>query len=92
MQALVIVTFGRAWPRLPLPGVIVWACVIQVTGGPVMTEVKPVTRWNSTDLSGLRTFLDGPLACVAAVLVYNGMASVKLDDSLFAIPLGKLLE
>ena len=31
-------------------------------------------------------------ACVAVVLAYNGKEAVKLDERLFAIPLGKLLE
>jgi predicted AAA+ superfamily ATPase len=54
--------------------------------------VKAATRWNVADLSGLRAFLDRTPACVAAVLAYNGSQAVKLDDRLFAIPLGKLLE
>jgi hypothetical protein len=31
-------------------------------------------------------------ACVAAVLAYNGKEAVKLDERLFAIPIGQLLE
>lgn len=55
-------------------------------------EVKAATRWSASDLSGLRAFLDRTPACVAAVLAYNGKESVKLDERLFAIPLGQLLE
>jgi predicted AAA+ superfamily ATPase len=55
-------------------------------------EVKAATRWNEGDLSGLRAFLERTPACVAAVLAYNGKEAVKLDERLFAIPLGKLLE
>ena len=50
------------------------------------------TRWNGGDLSGLRAFLERTPACVAAVLAYNGKEAVKLDERLFAIPLGKLME
>jgi hypothetical protein len=55
-------------------------------------EVKAATRWSEGDLSGLRAFLERTPACVAAVLAYNGKEAVKLDDRLFAIPLGQLLE
>ena len=55
-------------------------------------EVKAATRWSESDLSGLRAFLARTPACVAAVLAYNGQQAVKLDEHLFAIPLGLLLE
>ena len=55
-------------------------------------EVKAATRWSSSDLSGLRAFLERTPACAAAVLAYNGKEAVKLEDRLFAIPLGGLLE
>ncbi len=55
-------------------------------------EVKAATRWNASDLTGLRAFLERTPTCAAAVLAYNGKEAVKLDDRLFAIPLGKLLE
>jgi predicted AAA+ superfamily ATPase len=55
-------------------------------------EVKAATRWSGSDLSGLRAFLERTPACVAAVLACNGKEAVKLDERLFAIPLGKLLE
>lgn len=54
-------------------------------------EVKAATRWNASDLSGLRAFLERTPACAAAVLAYNGKESVKLGERLFAIPLGQLL-
>jgi uncharacterized protein len=55
-------------------------------------EVKAATRWRDSDLSGLGAFLDRTSACVAAVLAYNGKEAVKLDDRLWAIPMGQLLE
>lgn len=55
-------------------------------------EIKAATRWTDSDLSGLRAFLERTPACVAAVLAYNGKEAVKLDERLFAIPLGQLLE
>jgi predicted AAA+ superfamily ATPase len=54
-------------------------------------EVKATTRWNESDLSGLRAFLERTPACLAAVLAYNGKEAVKLDERLFALPLGHLL-
>ena len=55
-------------------------------------EVKASTRWNQSDLSSLRAFLDRTPACTAAILAYNGAEAVNLGDQLFAIPLGRLLE
>jgi predicted AAA+ superfamily ATPase len=55
-------------------------------------EIKAATRWTDSDLSGLRAFLERTPACVAAVPAYNGKEAVKLDERLFAIPLGQLLE
>ena len=57
----------------------------------VAIEVKAATRWSDSDLSGLRAFLDRTPACGAAILAYNGWEAAKLDDRLYAIPLGHLL-
>ncbi len=57
----------------------------------VAIEVKAATQWNAGDLSGLRAFLDRTSACVAAVLAYNGKEAVKLEERLWAIPMGQLL-
>ena len=54
-------------------------------------EVKAATRWSESDLSGLRAFLGRTPDCVAAVLAYNGKEAVKLEDRLWAIPIGHLL-
>lgn len=55
-------------------------------------EVKAATRWNESDLSGLRAFLERTPDCIAAIMAYNGKESVKLEDRLFALPLGQLLD
>ncbi|MBX3744927.1 MAG: ATP-binding protein [Verrucomicrobiae bacterium] len=54
-------------------------------------EVKAASRWTDGDLSGLRAFLLRTPDCVAAILAYNGKEAVKLEERLFAIPLGHLL-
>jgi predicted AAA+ superfamily ATPase len=66
--------------------------VIEVNRKIVGIEVKAATRWSENDLSGLRAFLERTPACGAAVLAYNGKEAVKLDDKLWAIPIGQLLE
>lgn len=58
----------------------------------VALEVKAATRWSESDLSGLRAFLERTPACVAAVLAYNGKEAVKLEERLWAIPMGLLLQ
>ncbi len=55
-------------------------------------EVKAATRWSESDLSGLRAFQKRTPTCAAAVLAYNGKEAAKLDERLWAIPLGRLLE
>jgi uncharacterized protein len=65
--------------------------VVEVGRRVCAIEVKAATRWESSDLSGLTAFLDRTPACVAAVLAYNGREAVRLDDRLWAIPLGHLL-
>ncbi|MFZ3047763.1 MAG: DUF4143 domain-containing protein [Desulfatirhabdiaceae bacterium] len=55
-------------------------------------EVKAATRWSDSDLSGLRAFLDRTPNCIAAILAHNGKDSVKLDDHLWALAIGKLIE
>lgn len=55
-------------------------------------EVKAATRWNESDLSGLKAFMERTPVCAAAILAYNGKESAKLSDRLYAIPLGQLLE
>lgn len=66
--------------------------VIEVGRRVFAIEVKAATRWNESDLNGLRAFLERTPACEAAVLAYNGSTAVKLDDRLFAIPLGAMLQ
>jgi hypothetical protein len=56
-----------------------------------LVRFRRVLVWSS-DLTGLRAFLARTPACAAAVLAYNGKEAVKLDDRLFAIPMGRLLE
>jgi predicted AAA+ superfamily ATPase len=65
--------------------------VIEVNRKVFGIEVKAATRWNESDLSGLRAFLERTPDCAAAVLAYNGKESVKLGERLFAIPMGQLL-
>ncbi|MCE7869816.1 ATP-binding protein [bacterium CPR1] len=55
-------------------------------------EVKAATRWSSRDLRSLRAFLDSTPHCRAAILAHNGTQAVQLQDRLWALPLGMLLE
>ena len=65
--------------------------VIEAGRQVVAVEAKAATRWEESDLAGLRAFAVRTPACLAAVLAYNGRAAVQLEDKLFAIPLGHLL-
>lgn len=65
--------------------------VIEAGRHVVAIEAKAATRWEESDLAGLRAFAARTPACLAAVLAYNGREAVQLEDKLFAIPLGHLL-
>ncbi|MBM3524117.1 MAG: ATP-binding protein [Alphaproteobacteria bacterium] len=65
--------------------------VIEADRKVVAIEIKAATRWSPGDLSGLRAFLERTPACIAGVLAYNGREAVKLEDRLWAIPIGHLL-
>jgi hypothetical protein len=65
--------------------------VIEAGRRVVAIEVKAATRWSASDLGSLRAFSDRTPSCVAGVLAYNGREAARLDDKLFAIPLGHLL-
>lgn len=54
-------------------------------------EVKAAAQWNERDLAGLRVFLERTPACEGAVLAYNGAEAVRLEERLWAVPLGHLL-
>jgi uncharacterized protein len=66
--------------------------VIEVGYQVVALEVKAATRWQESDLSGLRAFVARTPACRAAVLAYNGREAVHLEERLWAVPLGHLLK
>jgi predicted AAA+ superfamily ATPase len=57
----------------------------------IAIEIKSAARWNSHDLSGLKAFQKVTSNCKAAILAYNGSEAVKLEDNIFAIPIGMLL-
>lgn len=66
--------------------------VIQIGREIVAIEVKAATRWEQKDLSGLKTFLKYTPQCKAGILAYNGREVVKLEDRIWAVPLGVLVE
>lgn len=65
--------------------------IIEVGRDTLAIEVKAASRWNDRDLSGLRAFLSATPRCRAAILAHNGTEAVRLDDRIWAIPLGLLL-
>jgi predicted AAA+ superfamily ATPase len=54
-------------------------------------EVKSASRWDRRDTAGLRAFLGRTPRCRAAILAHGGAESVRLEDRLWAIPLGTVL-
>ncbi len=66
-------------------------CIIEYGRKALAIEIKAAERWHEKDLSGLRAFLSGHAECSAALLAYNGTETVKLDDRLWAVPIGRIL-
>ncbi|MBI2930672.1 MAG: ATP-binding protein [Planctomycetes bacterium] len=54
-------------------------------------EVKAATRWEKRDLAGLQAFLANVPRCRAAILAYNGREVVRLQDRLWAVPIGLMV-
>jgi uncharacterized protein len=85
--------------RLPAGGLHYWRTqsgrevdfVIEMGREVMAIEVKSGESWSKSDLVGLQEFLRLTPNCVAAVLAYNGRETLRLDDRLWAIPLGLLL-
>jgi uncharacterized protein len=56
-------------------------------------EVKAAATVNHADLRGLRKFLDAAGShFTAGVVLYDGSATIKFDDKLFAVPIRQLWE
>lgn len=56
-------------------------------------EVKAAASVNESDFRGLRKLRDGAAErFVAGVVIYDGTATVRFGDGLFAVPVRKLWE
>jgi predicted AAA+ superfamily ATPase len=66
--------------------------VIEAGRKVIALEVKAATRWQESDLAGLRAFAARTPTCIATVLAHNGREAVQLGDRIWAIPLGHLLD
>jgi hypothetical protein len=65
--------------------------VVEVGRDTLAVEVTAASRWRDRDLTGLRAFLAQSPGCRAAVLAYGGGDTVRLDDRLWAMPMGEAL-
>jgi predicted AAA+ superfamily ATPase len=65
--------------------------VIELGRETLAVEVKASSRWEERDLGGLRAFLAATARCRAGLLAYNGAATVKLGERLWAVPLARLV-
>lgn len=57
----------------------------------IAVEVKAAGRWREKDLAGLRAFLKAHPDTHAAIIAYNGTDAFRIDEKLWAIPLGLLI-
>jgi predicted AAA+ superfamily ATPase len=58
----------------------------------VALEVKATTRWSEGDLTSLRLFLEKTPSCRMGLLAYNGTQIAKVGETLWAVPMGTVLE
>jgi hypothetical protein len=65
--------------------------VIETGNRCLAIEIKAASRWEERDLAGLRAFLTTTPHCVAAILAYNGIETVRLGERIWAIPLSIVL-
>lgn len=65
--------------------------IIEAGNASVAIEVKAAERWESKDLSGLKSFLAATPRCKAGILAYNGTDCIPLGNKLWAVPLAQLL-
>jgi hypothetical protein len=65
--------------------------VIEVGRSCIALEIKSGARWESKELTHLKTFLSATPHCKAAILGYNGSDVARMGDKLWAIPLSLIL-
>ncbi len=65
--------------------------VIETGREVIAIEVKAASRWQEKDLAGLKAFLKYTPKCKAAILAYNGTETVKLEEKIWAVPMGVLI-
>ena len=57
----------------------------------IAIEVKYGSRWQESDLAGLKAYIDSAKSCRAGFLAYNGRDVLKLKDKIWAVPIPLLL-
>lgn len=57
----------------------------------VAIELKAASRWEESDLAGLRAFRTQHPNCHHAVLAYGGESMMEIAPSIWAVPIGTLL-
>jgi predicted AAA+ superfamily ATPase len=65
--------------------------VIEVGRDCLAVEVKAAAQFGDRDLAGLHAFLAATPRCRAAVLAYNGGATMRIGDRLWAMPIRRVL-
>jgi hypothetical protein len=58
----------------------------------IAVEVKSAARWSESDLTSLKTFISQTPNCVAGILGYNGEQVAAIGKSIWAVPLGTLVQ
>jgi len=65
--------------------------VVEINREIIAIELKAASHWQKKDLSGLKAFMKYTPKCKAALLAYNGTEIVKLEDKIWAVPIGVLV-
>mgnify|MGYP003876568147 FL=1 len=65
--------------------------IVEIGSETIAIEVKNGSRWQERDLTGIKAYLSSSKGCRAAILAYNGNDVVKLEERIWAVPIGLLL-
>lgn len=65
--------------------------IIETGNETIAIEVKNSSRWQESDLVGIKAYLSSTKKCRAALLAYNGQDLFKVGDKIWIIPIGLLL-
>lgn len=66
--------------------------ILEIGRETIAIEVKYGSRWQGSDLTALKAYVESANNCRAGILAYNGKEILKLKDKIWAVPIALLLD